>query len=290
MRAGLLETYTPSGSFGLGGAMMAFGVAVPIAVVAGALYGALECVNPLIYFTIIGTFLLGIGLGVVDNRLLKMGQVRAPWLAALLALWTGGWALYGAWTGWATAFMYQVGQGMVVWDPFTLIALVMAVLEEGAWSLKEFTPTGGILAAIWGIEALIIVGATVVTGRSQASEPYCERTGMWFSDEFEGLVLEDLADEALFKLCGDGALTEVAGRPLTALDVVLVASLKVGQGPPETGALSFERVTVTVDGKGKKKTTRKDVLKHLLVRGTQLEAARGMPGARAQANSPVGGE
>jgi len=290
MRAGMLETYTPSGRFGLGGSMIAFAAAVPAGLVAGALYGVLELVNPLIYFTVIGTFLLGLGLGLGNNLLLKFAQVRAPLLAALLALWISLWGMYGTWAGWSTAFLYQYGEGGVVWDPITLIGLMMTVIEVGAWSIKDFTPTGPLLAGIWALEALIIVGAALFVGRSQASEPYCERTGLWYATELEGQMLEDLSDEQLFKMCGDNALIDLAARRLTTADVVLVATLKVGQGPPETGALSFERVTVTVDSKGKKKATRTDILKHFMVRGLALEAARKMPTAFQQANQDGDGD
>jgi len=279
------ETYRPSGRFHIPATGIAFGVALLAGLVVGGIYGALEAVNPLIYFTIIGTFFLGIGLGFVDTKLVTFARIRAPWLGVVLALWTAFWGIYGSWMGWMSTFLWQVDEAMFVWDPITLVSLMMLVMEQGAWEIKGHTPTGMELQAIWAIEALIIVGAAVWTAFGQAREPYCEVSGAWYELEHENILLEAMDADSVKRACANGDLTAIAARPITGLDELLVAKLQVGQGPPEVGALTFEKVVITVDKNGKKQEKRTTVVRQMVVRGDLLQKARAMPYEAEQARS-----
>jgi hypothetical protein len=55
------------------------------------------------------------------------------------------------------------------------------------------TPTGGVLWALWAVEAAIIVGFPLLTAWSQARTPFCESCNAWCVEK-KGLFHTELAE------------------------------------------------------------------------------------------------
>jgi len=124
-------------------------------------------------------------------------KVRNNGLAIGLAVLAGLIALYCSWAVWIdlalnmgesygnsrigiTTANIKADQVLeLAANPGILFNLIGAISEVGTWGIRSSTVSGVFLIVIWVIEAILIVGATVIFTNG-AREPFCELGNEWF--------------------------------------------------------------------------------------------------------------
>jgi hypothetical protein len=173
--------YRHSGGFGMGGVMLVLLVGVGSAALLGVVYGYAIYYNPIVYINFLLPIFLGGGLGQLVSWAAGIGKVRSRMVVVQGGLIAGIVAEYLGWVVWVLAYS---GHEALVIHPTGLLLVIQATAEEGAWSIRSFTPSGIVLYLIWIAEAVIIVGAATLFPLSKIGDkPFCERCNQWVTEK-----------------------------------------------------------------------------------------------------------
>ena len=245
------------------------------AVLVAAIYGYADYYIPLVYFNM----LLAVGFGSVVGWCVglggKRGQVRNSWAMAAFGFLAGCLAEYAQWVAWVFA---SSKQEIVAFTPAQLWTVIQYVDENGAWSVFGSTPTGWELYIYWGLEALVIVGmSVVVAGFYLSTAAYCEHCKRWADEKQSVLPLDAVGDPKGLQsrleqgdLAGLKALKKLPGDAA----VFTVLNLNKCRGCAQSNFLSLDAVTITVDKKGKKNRHTRKLLENLVLNSEQYRALK----------------
>ena len=189
------QVYRHSGKFGLSGILLALAVAGAVGFPLGFVYAYAIKWIPFIYLNVLLTAGYGFVLGFVTAQVMKFSKARNVAIAALCGLLGGGVGLYLAWNG----HMHSVFKDApVFWQPAALWAGVEQLYEQGSWSFRgNDNVTGIVLGIVWAVEALIILGLSVMVPFGiVSSTPFCEQTQCWLDEEKKISTLEAFTDPA----------------------------------------------------------------------------------------------
>lgn len=204
-------------------------------------------------------FIAGFGFGLLFSVsvILKLTKCRSSMFAAALGLGTGLLALYVSWAVFIYALLSRheplFDQSIVeiLTSPALVWRVVESINETGWYSLGDMTPSGGVLWAFWGIEALVIVGASVMGGIIALSdEVFCERCNRWCdeSPNMPRLALPSADEEPAVRQASLAALKQLAAA--TPGEPHLGVALKAC-GQCETMATAqVKLISYTVDKEG----------------------------------------
>ncbi len=174
--------YEESGKFTLVGALYPYLYGLPAAACAGAIYGALDAKNPLIFLNVI--VLLIVPMAAVTGAFMggDHGHVRKRVITAFAGFLSGLMGLYAAWAAWLFG-MSDWTQNLAL-DPVSMGSMIYKYNQIGVWSISDFRPTGIVLWMIWGLEAFFIVWVSwYFTASGVEDNPYCEEFGCWADEE-----------------------------------------------------------------------------------------------------------
>src|SRR5512138_1354890 len=130
---------------------------------------------------------LGFGLaaGFTANAALRIGRVRSRTLSIAFALVVTAATFYLSWAVWTGFFLRRAGAhdlalaGLLL-DPARLWRLVVQINAQGAWSVRQVTPTGRLLWGLWMAEAAAFCGTTFLAALGDGwTEAFCDRCGVW---------------------------------------------------------------------------------------------------------------
>jgi len=260
--------YQHSGKAPLGGVLLTL-IGGPIGgAILGAIYGFLIYWSPFVYINAFITFGLGIALATVVGTLGKIGRIRNATVLTVLALLTAIIAYYVHWVVW----IERMTETQVV-AVDTLWALISTINALGPWSIFGWTPTGAALWAIWGVEALMIVGIGTVSAHGVIDIPYCEATRQWTSekilpDHFEPLDSGPAVESPSSLL---QALRPAADSPATYTEVAVATA-----DGSDLRCVSLNAVTVETDKDGKEDTQKTSIVKHMLFDRDSFEKLMGL--------------
>lgn len=205
--------YQESGSLNANGALATVAATVLSAAVLGLLYGIISFVNPLIYVNFLGAIFMGIGIALVIGKVGYWGKVRNSKVIMVTGLLAGIVSLYAAWVGWLFALTEF---GMWILNPVDMLSLMEVLSIEGIYEIFGFAPTGGTLYAIWGVEAVIILGGTFLNAQgSVGRQPYCEECEDWTNEQILLQSLTPVSNRSSFI----SALERHDFQPLMGLEV-----------------------------------------------------------------------
>lgn len=222
---------------------------------------------PLIYVSFILTGLFGLSIGMIVNLCGNFGKARNTKFSIASVLILGLFGLYACWAVWFKAQGLKTGLFIA---PDILLKLIEVVAENGAWSIFDSTPTGGALYAVWGLEALIIVGVALYMVASNANDtPFCEECNQWADEEKVIGPLAPIMDAEGFKIGVDkGSFQAIMDLPLIEDRYVQYTLLKLLSCPGcerSTLFLTVQGVTVDVDDEGKESTNETNIIKNLII-------------------------
>jgi len=237
----------------------------------------------IVYIPIIGvvTFLLTGGfaamVGLAVGGALHAGKVRSNVVAVVTALPVALFALWASWVIWVHALLARadadVGLLDLAMSPAGLWEVITLINEKGAWSMKGFTPTGGVLWALWAGEAAIIAGIILVMAVQMLSSPFCEACDRWCEEHKAIAVLGPTRKDALAPRLEQGdyavlkELTGATGAAFTQIDLHQCSQCQT------TSALTATSVTVTQKN-GKQEKNEKALLKFLLISPGDLSTVK----------------
>lgn len=259
--------YKHGGGFSVGGVALAAAAGAAIAVVMGALYA-----YAILYIPVIGavTFVLTGGYGLIAGVLLgmifKSVKTRNNAVVALVSSLVALVALYFVWVTWLYGLIKRGDVEDVSWlglmlHPVEMLDALKAINQNGTWSLKGLTPTGGALWAIWACEALLIGLAMVFGAIGQTSDPFCETCQAWCKEHVLGQLPHTDADALTMKLEQREwtTISQMRAQPATP-GASMVFSAWECEGCRETATLCFSEVKVVKD-----KTEKNEKMRHLVL-------------------------
>jgi hypothetical protein len=188
-----LTYYKPSGVAPPAGVILTTLAGCVLAVAAGALYGMVSAVIPLIYINVLLAGILGSLLGFAVSKGISAFHVRNVKCAAISAIIVFICAYVSHW------FFYLATYGTTKLSEVPAIFEMVSLLFENpgeawegikfinglGWSITGSSGRGGMVVsgwmlwAVWAAEAFLIGCLSISAPVNQANEPYSERRGMW---------------------------------------------------------------------------------------------------------------
>jgi len=283
--------YKHSGVIGIVGPVLMLVFGVLTAGILGAIYGFAIFNIPLIYINFFVTAFFGIGVGFMVGTGAKIGQVRHAGIVALFGLLAGLLALYVGWVSWIHAL---IGPDEPITAPWQVWAVIQAVASEGAWEMFGHTPSGFSLYAIWAIEALMIVGLSIlIAWGAVGSRPFCESCKKWVDATHEISPLAPIENPESMKQ----SLEALNYDDLMALNFVEEGSTAFSKvtlmqcaGCQAKQYLTLQAVTVKVDSDKSKSEDESDVVENLILSERDYEKLLGHWSKASESDTPMASE
>ena len=250
--------YKHSGKFSPLAIALGFGGGIVSAAIIGVLYGQLMARLPVVgKITFIIAAVAGAAYGGIAAMLFRTGHGRSALVGGAAATISSLVGHYMGWVAWLSVVLSRNGaEGPsmldILFSPGEMFSTISRISEVGAWSVSGSAPSGTMLWALWGLEALIVVGAGVALGGSLASGGvYCEHCGSWCKEE-EGRVLLNPAPEDMVKQSLEAQNFNVLNQigPLTMGGPCLRLDLAHCEKCAKTHAVAINALTPKSDGNG----------------------------------------
>ena len=275
-----MEFYEHSGRCGPVGVPFAAAAGVLAGAVVGLVYVHVLAWIPFIYVSFLATAGFGFAVGAAVAWGARMGKIRNMAVSTALGALIGLTAIYFAWAFDAMARFNEVDQPL--WSVAQITEYAKLGYENGFWGIGQNggPVTGPFLAAVWLIEAAMIVGLSVIAVRIFLGErPFCEETGQWTKSQANAarlsLVDDDLVEGKLKRLLeGDlGSLPEFyRANPGDA--VILQLDLATCDDCPQCNYLTIKSVQAVVNKKGEVTNQETKLLTNLRITPEQVEIVR----------------
>ena len=223
-----MQTYSHSGAVPVLGALGTILAGAVTAVLGGLAYGYAFYYIPVAYLNILFTLAFGAGIGFVVVSAAVAGKVRSPLFVGAVTFGSTLLGLYAYWGAYLLALAGIDRVGLVAFWPPALLDFGRFLFENGSWGLREGEVVkGGLLAIIWIVETVVIVGLSMTIARLDGDRPFCEACNEWTQRQ-----------RGIARLASDGS--EPAWTAVLAGDLPSLASFE----PAEPGARQFVRLDV----------------------------------------------
>ena len=284
-----MEVYRHSGKMTLAGIPLTIVFGTATAAILGLIYSYIIVYDPIVYINMMCTFGFGCCIGMAVAKGVRLGKIRNPVMAGAYGLMFG---LAGLYFAWVADYWARIGFNYDAFLPQVLQEYISWFYDNGTWTISNHghgaeTVKGMFLAAIWIVEAAVIVGfATVMAYKSVVDSPFCEACDVWTKGNLAAARLKYNPENQRHLSAGDlnaldEALAATGGENLfTQLDLHCCPKCD------NSIFLSVCAMTNTVDKKGNHKTVKKILLRYLVVGGSDvpriLAAGRraNLPGTR----------
>jgi hypothetical protein len=279
------DYYKHSGKYAPGGLLMGLVGGIIAGAILAAAYAYLELYIPLAgVITFILTAGFGGLLGFAVGALMKRGNVRSAPATLLVSLIVAAVSFYISWGVWLYAALKraEVEQAdvlAILLNPGVMWELAGEINKVGAWTIKSWTPTGGVLWTFWGLEALIIFAMTLLVAKVVIEgDPFCEHCGKW-CEESQGVLRVPMADPDEMKQrmeMKDFSYLEKLAAGKAEAGASMSLDIHTCPGCRNTNTLTVKSTTVTVDKKGNESKDEKEVLAKLVLTPTDAETIRSL--------------
>jgi hypothetical protein len=265
MNAATCQFYRHSGKFSPHGLALALIVPIAAGFPLGYVYACLIKWIPFIYLNVFITAGYGGVVGFLAGWMLRFGKVRNNTLAALCGLLAGISGLYLGWNGHIHAY-FEDDPAFCL--PTEILKAMKHLYEHGSWSVKGETATGVILAIVWGVEALMIIGlSTLMSYVMISGTPFCERTGCWLDKEKKISTLEPFTQPAQLEAFKAGDFSSLFQARAKRAGASVFGRLTIKHSPKceEFCTVTVANVTVNMDKKGKTTETTRELARDVIV-------------------------
>lgn len=253
-------------------ALLVMPVVLLLASLLGLLYGALMAWIPFIYLNFIIIAGFGLLLGTMSGHALKKAHTRNGTVGTLCGLVTGVAAMFFGWIGWlmVTLSLTTPEAMTLALSPQDFVSTLGELANTGVWSVFGITPNGLFLKALWGIEALGVVGLTTVLSHFEILTPYCENCQKWLTPDHQSQALLSLSEQEKAALessleAQDYALFMGRERADALSPTWLTLHLTQCQSCRRMALLDIEEVVRETDDKGEEKLRQSKLYEHLLI-------------------------
>ena len=269
--------YKHSGTFSVPAAVSAFALGAAAGIPLAFVYAYALVYIPVVgYVTFLLSFGFGLAVGLVSGSVLKKSHTRNHVVAVGIGLAATAVAWYASWGAWTYAVLHRssvnVGLADLFFRPAQLWAVVRVINARGAWSMKDLTPTGVVLWAFWGLEALIILGAGAFFAWAPTASPFCERCGEWTQERVDVARVALAPRPEVQRLADTEQITRIVDLGKAASDAKAWYRLDVHGCPrcKEFHVLDVRQVDLKVEKKGTSESTR-SVVGNLLVSASVVQ-------------------
>ena len=259
---------------------------------------------PFVYINFLLCIGFGLMLGYGLARLVRAGKLRSPSGVGLLAGAVGLVAVYLEWGVYLTLLFGTEADGpgpnadtTTSFSPSVFAALlaqpsqmweaIRQLNQTGSWSLKGATPSGIFLAAIWLLEALILIGGVYLVARAQAEEPFSEAANTWADEETLAHPVGFAHDAASLRTQLESGQFHALTPHITTAAEEQFSLLKLHSVADDDSCryLTLENVTKTLDKKGKPTQSTATVVQRLAISSAtyhELKKRFGQPPAASR--------
>jgi hypothetical protein len=285
--------YRSSGKIPIVGLLVGAIAAPVVAIPSAPIYAYATVYCPVAQLSVLLTLVFGGVLGAVPAlAMVRLGKVRNMYVVALFALGTAALGYLLSWPVWLYATMNRNSPipFEIFLDPLRCTQMLASVYELGSWTIgRSGEPVSGLfLGAFWLVEAGLIFGTAGVAGAGigAAESPFCERCEAWcqrvgplahYPVEHEAHLVPRLAAGDVAVL-GEVPQGDPGFRPIVQVQGFRCPSCR------NMATMLVQRVSMTRDGRGNPIEHRFDLVRHLLVRGSDIDWAQG----GAQGRRPPG--
>lgn len=264
--------YQSSGDVNVSGAITVAGLGLIAAIVLGFIYGIVAYYNPFVYLSFLGAWFLGVGLGMVVTKAAVFGKLHNIKVTLGIGVLVGLVGLYAAWVGW----LYVLNDyEYLMLNPLEILNFIQLAALLGVYEIFGWTPTGFALYAIWGIEAAIIIGGTVLNVMGGVNrEPYCEDCGEWTKTEIITTRAKRITDHAkTVRALEAHDMSVLTGQALHNTTKALRADVLVHQCKTCSGPryLSVHNVEVSYDDDGNAEEERGAIVSNLIINSSDYD-------------------
>lgn len=232
----------------------------------GYVYAYLIHWIPFIYLNFFITVGYGFLFGLIAGFLLRMGRVRNNWLAALGGLYAGGVGLYFNWNGHIHATFEKAPA--FAW-PHQVLGAMAYLYEHGSWTLRGgYNVTGVMLAIVWLVEALMIVGLSIVVAYAMIGDtPFCERSGAWLDEKKQISTLAPFTNPAHIAAfqAGDIEPLSQAQPKVPGTSAFGRVTIKYSAKCDDFCTVTIANVTETADKNGKMQESVKEIARNVVL-------------------------
>lgn len=263
------QPYTHSGSMGQAPWMVPLlgGIA---ALFFGWIYAYICVYSPIagyISFIFVLGFMFVVGFAV--SQFGVVAKCRNPMAMKLLGGLVGSMAMYASWVVFVYALLNRFSEedpnlslvGMF-FQPAVLWEVVGSINESGWYSIKSFTPTGGVLWFLWGVEAVVVIGGSALMADMMINDKvFCEHCNTWLEEDDPTHLAQPQAVElsSQVKAGNIDALEQLgvlSSDQYPRYDLTTLLCPNCGK----TTAFKMDEVTATVDNEGKSSTDSNSVI------------------------------
>ena len=236
------------------------------AVVFAIIYGYATFYIPFIYLNFFLTLGLGIGVGLLVGFGGKFGKVRNSKMLLIFGFIFGLFAEYANWVSWIFAYSKEE---ILILNPSDMINMIQLLSENGAWSIFGWTPTGVEIYAIWGIEAVIIIGTSTIVALSMiSSTPFCETCTKWVEEKISIFPLTPINNpsELVSQLeQGDYSSLKTLEKSDTKIDAYTQIDLLQCPTCQQSNFLTIKSIIVSKDDEGKEEKNENILIENLII-------------------------
>lgn len=258
--------YKHSGKIGLAGPIYMLILGALGASILGAIYGYAIYYIPIIYLNIFLTLGLGGIVGYIVGFSAKLGKVRNTSIVLFFGFLLGLFAEYVGWVSWIYA---SSEQSMLLLMPSSILNTIQMLSVDGVWSIFSSTPTGMALYAIWAIEALVIIGTSIlVASMFISATPFCENCNRWIEEEDALLPLEAVSNPDDLKLKleqGDYSALNALKSKGEEENVYTQINLLHCSSCEQNHFLSVKSVAVSLDSDNKEEKEESYIVENLII-------------------------
>jgi len=287
-----LPKYEPSGRF-RPTAIVALIGAIVAGVLVAWVYQALVRWIPLIILKAFAVVGFGFAVGMLSMMTVSIGHVRNRMVGALLGVLVATGSLVGSY-GWA--YMGAVNErveesaGYTREDVLAQYSFQQYVAErvEDGWNVGKVARSsslplnGGVVYVIWGIEALLMLGAGVLMAYGSSDAPYCEDCKQW-TKETTKKVLGRTRDEVMSLLQSNQLGHLIALEPPENADPKQWITLKAHACPNCSRTyLSVSESKETTGKDGKAEVSSNSIAEHLELAQRQATELRAQVSGQAE--------
>jgi len=244
--------------------MTVFG-AIAVALL-GVIYGYAIYYIPFIYINFFITCFFGAGVGVMIGFGAVAGKSRNTAMIVLFGLIFG---LLAAYAGWISKFYAISGQKALIYMPMEILNILQSVALKGDWSIFGWTPKGGSLYAIWGIEAGMIILLSMLTAAAIShTEPFCERCKKWIKNKESFSALAPVSNpDDLVKRMEQGDFSEIKSLGKSNSEMGVYTQVELSSCPicNNNHYVSVKLVQASKDSDGSTKKNETSLIDDLII-------------------------
>lgn len=271
--------YKHSGRFSVGGVALGSALGCAAAIILGYIYGRGSILIDDERFAFLITIAFGAFTGLCAGYGMVLGKVRNQNLNLVVQACTAVIALYVSWAAWVVDIVrhYQVETaGWIEYakNPGVLWRAVCYINQYGTWSLGKGDATkGAALWAVWIVEAAMVIGLAMTIGYEVLRyHAFCDRCELWCRRGAK-LTLSVPPNTALLKRqleSNDWRSFESlnsGNKNASHLEVELDSCDQCRQ----LNTLSLTYVSITRDKLRRVRTSKDNIVRHLLISAAQAE-------------------